>query len=114
MFKPADINECNLGYHNCDDNATCSDTIGSFTCVCDLGYSGDGVTCKSELLLSLIFHSTYICYYTLYVDIDECSEELDNCDVNAVCRDTNGSFTCTCNEGFTGDGVTCSECVAID
>jgi hypothetical protein len=34
--------------NGCDDNATCSNTEGSFTCECKEGYEGDGVTCKTE------------------------------------------------------------------
>ena len=30
------------------------------------------------------------------------------CSVNAVCEDTAESYTCTCNEGYTGDGVNCT------
>ncbi len=33
---------------NCDDNAFCTDTMGSFTCVCADGFLGDGVTCTGE------------------------------------------------------------------
>ncbi len=40
-------------------------------------------------------------------DDDECVLGTDNCDVNAECTNTEGSFTCTCNPGFTGDGVFC-------
>ena len=41
-------------------------------------------------------------------DIDECaSDDLNNCDDNASCSNTEGSFSCTCNIGFTGNGVTC-------
>eukprot|EP00961_Rhodomonas_salina_P210871 2847514-Rhodomonas_salina.1 len=29
---------------NCDTDATCENTIGDFTCTCNDGYSGDGVT----------------------------------------------------------------------
>ena len=29
------------------------------------------------------------------------------CHTDAVCTDTDGSYSCTCKQGFTGDGVTC-------
>ena len=41
-------------------------------------------------------------------DIDECAEGTNNCDCNANCNNTVGSFTCTCRSGFTGDGFLCS------
>jgi len=47
----ADINECEMETDNCDDNATCTDTIGSFNCTCNHGYDGDGVNCSSEFFL---------------------------------------------------------------
>ena len=42
-----------------------------------------------------------------YLDLNACVT-LANCDVNADCADTNGSFTCTCREGYTGNGIFCS------
>ena len=44
----------------------------------------------------------------MYVDIDECSMATDDCDVNAECTNTDGSYTCGCKSGFYGDGTTCT------
>ena len=44
----------------------------------------------------------------LVADVDECTTDTHNCDVNAVCTDTDGSFTCACNSGYSGDGTTCT------
>ena len=38
-----------------------------------------------------------------FIDIDECVANTDNCDANAACSNTIGSFTCTCNNGFSGE-----------
>jgi len=45
-----------------------------------------------------------------FVDIDECTANTDNCDDDdrAVCTNTNGGFICTCKQGFTGDGISCT------
>ncbi|XP_035665849.1 uncharacterized protein LOC118409092 [Branchiostoma floridae] len=40
-----DIDECALGIAICDDNATCVNTHGSYKCVCDPGFTGDGKVC---------------------------------------------------------------------
>ena len=41
-----------------------------------------------------------------FSDIDECIS--NPCDTNATCKNNNGSYTCTCNYGFTGNGTTCT------
>ena len=41
------------------------------------------------------------------VDVNECLRDTDNCSANAFCTNTEGSFTCTCRDGYEGDGVTC-------
>jgi len=51
-----DIDECEMGTDICDENANCTDTIGSFSCTCNSGYSGDGVNCLSEFLFDLKVH----------------------------------------------------------
>ena len=49
-------------------------------------------------------------YNPLVIDIDECaSMDTNNCAADATCDNTPaGSFTCTCNSGYTGDGLTCT------
>ena len=42
------------------------------------------------------------------VDIDECLTDQDDCNSNATCANTPGSFVCACLEGFSGDGKICS------
>ena len=43
---------------------------------------------------------------TTFVEINECFP-VSPCHVNATCRNTQGSYTCTCNSGYTGDGFSC-------
>jgi len=61
LSKCSDIHECDRHAHNCDINAGCSNTEGSFACACNAGYDGDGENC---------------------VDVDECDAGLHNCDTN--------------------------------
>ena len=35
----------------CHDNATCTDTNGSYTCICKPGFVGDGFNCTGNTLL---------------------------------------------------------------
>ena len=40
-------------------------------------------------------------------DIDECSADSSQCDENADCTNSDGSYSCTCKQGFAGDGSLC-------
>ncbi|PKN56891.1 MAG: hypothetical protein CVU56_13695 [Deltaproteobacteria bacterium HGW-Deltaproteobacteria-14] len=42
-----DVDECALGTHGCHADATCTNTPGGFTCACDAGFVGDGLTCTA-------------------------------------------------------------------
>ena len=50
----------------------------------------------------------------LHADIDECAYYADCCHGDATCTNTEGSFTCSCNEGFTGDGKQCEGMDAVN
>lgn len=40
-----DKNECFDSSAKCDMNAICTNTLGSYRCRCQSGYTGDGKTC---------------------------------------------------------------------
>ena len=45
----------------------------------------------------------------VYSDVDECtSSGANQCHINAMCTNTEGSYVCRCKKGFTGDGFTCT------
>lgn len=84
-----DIDECTTA--NICQNGECDNTLGSYKCRCEEGYSvkpdqDPGCT-----------------------DDDECLLGTFNCDVNADCTNTQGGYECRCREGFTGNGAVCRD-----
>ncbi|KAJ7351707.1 hypothetical protein OS493_035967 [Desmophyllum pertusum] len=65
--------------------------VQSNKCICLRGYQMTAGTCH---------------------DIDECTSNKHNCHVQSTCNNTIGGFMCTCNDGYWGDGATCSACSA--
>ncbi|ODM98691.1 Multiple epidermal growth factor-like domains protein 8 [Orchesella cincta] len=46
-----DVDECVLNLHDCNHpNATCVNTPGSYKCICNRGYTGDGRSCEKTCL----------------------------------------------------------------
>ncbi|XP_073239913.1 laminin subunit alpha-4-like [Porites lutea] len=85
----SDINECEQGTHNCNSNAVCNNTKGSYNCTCKPGYKGNGYNCT---------------------DVDECkAAETHNCSFKAFCNNTEGAYNCTCKPGYMGDGWNCKD-----
>ena len=50
---------------------------------------------------------------SLFIDVNECLRGTDNCSINALCNDTTGSYQCSCNIGYNGNGVNCSKQIVI-
>ena len=46
FFIISDIDECSKGNDTCHTEATCNNTLGSYTCTCRGGYEGDGKNCQ--------------------------------------------------------------------
>ena len=45
----------------------------------------------------------------MFTDIDECGDpSLNDCHAHATCNNMDGSFTCECNAGYTGNGTACA------
>ena len=101
-----DIDEC-MGTNDCDDNAQCNNTIGSYICTCNVGYVGDGLNCTGNgtEVIKVLFWILCNCTFSCPLDIDECQDR--PCDSHATCNNTDGSFDCFCNHGFYGDGLSC-------
>lgn len=44
----SDVDECEIGAHNCDMHASCLNVPGSFKCSCREGWIGNGIKCIGE------------------------------------------------------------------
>lgn len=60
----------------------------------------------SLTLIEFFYHNNYY-VFVKFTDLDECLLEQDDCDTNANCINTNGSYTCSCKDGYYGNGEIC-------
>ncbi|XP_068203872.1 protein kinase C-binding protein NELL2-like isoform X2 [Palaemon carinicauda] len=96
----ADIDECVEGIDVCSPNAICKNSIGSYSCSCNPPFEGDGKSCSCPPGFATNGNSCE--------DIDECVEGIDVCSLIAICKNSIGSYSCSCNPPFEGDGKSCS------
>ncbi|CAL1543656.1 unnamed protein product [Lymnaea stagnalis] len=124
-FNCTDINEC-LNTSQCDPHATCTNSPGTFACLCDVknGYYGDGLTCTFKCAsnndcdaprATCNDANQCVCVKGYEGDGRKCTDVNEclpgggnNCNANANCNNTVGSFKCECKNGYTGNGVTCT------
>ena len=117
-----DEDECSNSEANCNKNADCFNTEGSYTCSCKQGYFGDGMSCLYGQCLDVNCPQNMTCVspttsdckcksgFTIdpksenCVDIDECQVD---CGTNFDCINTLGSYKCICKTGFYQDGRNC-------
>lgn len=94
-FIPSDTNECGVGNGGCDH--VCVNTVASYYCQCDIGYSlnTDIHSCDGIYIYSLAM----IHVHSLsHIDINECVLNTHNC--SHTCYNNNGSYTCDCEVGY--------------
>ncbi|VBB27108.1 unnamed protein product [Acanthocheilonema viteae] len=87
-----DIDECVEKTSECNKRASCVNTVGSYQCTCEDGFSGDGKNCTP---------------------LNDCSQREGICDRHAFCIST--LRMCICQSGYIGDGLNCydiNECAA--
>ncbi|XP_072330227.1 uncharacterized protein [Scyliorhinus torazame] len=118
------IDECSS--QPCLHEATCRDSINNFVCDCIPGYTGRFCqniinNCARKPCQHNGFCQNLINYYICTcqinwkgkdcnTDVDECSTDIHNCDRRAgKCNNTDGSYTCSCKDGYEGDGTICRE-----
>nr|CAB3262800.1 uncharacterized protein LOC100183467 [Phallusia mammillata] len=120
-----DVNECLTV--TCQDHATCNNTVGSYVCSCDVGFTPSGSDCLdiNECSNTDICPRLATCLNTLgsfqcncvtgyeldnvgqnCVDINECTANSNSCPSDGTCTNTVGSFTCQCNVGYSYDSAT--------
>ncbi|XP_064644501.1 mucin-like protein [Lineus longissimus] len=80
----ADFDECSNKAHNCTaSNTKCSNTVGSYDCVCVSGYTSTGTDANGNPICG---------------DVNEC---LSTCTLaHSECTNSIGSYTCSCASGY--------------
>ncbi|VVC26101.1 Hypothetical protein CINCED_3A019659 [Cinara cedri] len=132
-----DINECQERSDRCDPNAMCVNEVGAYSCQCKPGFEGNGYYCGAvapvasnsepspprivensvcdvpnnistcsciqgyEIRLLSADSTDFEC-----VDVNECNT-VEVCHMNGYCTNYPGSYSCSCNPGYVGNGLKC-------
>ena len=84
-FFFTDIDECTTGLHSCHSSrASCTNTVGSYSCSCDHPYTGDGRTCNlvagnywSRLHFPFFFLFFFFFFFFFFTSINQ--TEISRC-----------------------------------
>ncbi|XP_065078697.1 multiple epidermal growth factor-like domains protein 8 [Ochlerotatus camptorhynchus] len=125
-----DVDECELGLHDCHEQAECSNTHGSYTCRCRKGYLGDGVRNCIQTCYETCVHGycsggpDYKCQCDLgWTEID-CSQNCE-CNNHSTCLQgvgkcdkcmnwTEGQYCERCSPGSFGNATSELGCQPCD
>ena len=64
--------------------------------------------CHVKFCHPCVYSNVTIAFFSLLLDINECSTNVQNCDANAFCSNCEGSYNCTCRPGYNGNGRSCT------
>ncbi|XP_065190811.1 fibrillin-1-like [Sycon ciliatum] len=107
--------ECLHQIHNCDSNASCTNTVRSYNCTCNSGFSGDGRSCVCNCLNHGQCTEDGTCNCRKGFHGDKCQHNIDEClpaspcHVDAICIDNDGGYMCLCKSGYHGNGTQCQD-----
>ena len=127
------LNEC-LAFQDCSGNGRCTDSIMTYNCDCNPGYTGQ--QCQNDIDECLLMvpecsgHgrcvdgiNSYTCNCTegytgtdCDTDINECLLMEPECSGRGTCTDGDNSFTCNCSKGFTGlmCQINIDDCIGVN
>ncbi|XP_071837413.1 uncharacterized protein [Apostichopus japonicus] len=102
--------------YQCSAHATCDTRNGVRKCYCDHNYQGDGVTCthncfvadKGSVLREGQFYANSRCTRKSTCRNNRLIDGSYQCSAHATCDTRNNDRKCYCNNGYGGDGVTCT------
>ncbi|XP_075992325.1 multiple EGF like domains 8 [Anticarsia gemmatalis] len=125
-----DVDECGLNLHDCNENAICNNTHGSYTCKCKQGYNGDGKTSCTRTCYNSCIHG-----FCLGPPLYKCQCDLGwtgaDCSINCGCHNhstcktgvgrcddcqdwTEGEFCESCRPGSHGNATAGQGCRRCD
>ena len=96
MHNTIDVDECTFMTHDCDENAECINTDGSFLCLCNQGYIGNGKTClQFSKSIEVVMHGLLKIILCFFTDGASCTQVCDQ-----YCGDINMEPVCACDHGY--------------